>query len=230
MTASLPAVAGRFTMAGVEPLLLAFLVWVIVLVLELVDRPEGIRAPILLGVVVGLGMLCKWTLAIPLLGLVILLPNLVQTGRLRRLLRGLGLTGGIAAALFALWWLPHSQWSAFVGAAGAEASTVEELGMSPILYLPHWFLFEGLGGAALLLLPMASFGLHRGRANREAAKQTLLALGGIFIAVFVVHQVIPHKEARYLLPAALVAGVLIGSGLGAWLVRALPVRRLVFAC
>jgi len=230
VTAALPAVAGRATIVGVELLQLAALVWILEFLARLLGENPKASSAIQLGLLLGAAMLCKWTIAVPLVLPACLAAGLLLRAEARRRRFGLlVLAAGIAAALFALWLVPYADWSSFTSAAEGEASTAEELGYAPWLYLPGWALSQGLGLGLLplVLLCVATWPGRHGPLNpRETGTALAWLLASSVVSVFLIHNFIPHKEPRYVLLAMPGLGVLLGVMLhtstqarGIWLRR-----------
>jgi len=197
-TALLPGIAGRAVIVGVEPLHVGLVLWMLVALLEL--RTGGRRPALLLAGVVAAGMLTKWTFAIPVaaaVGTAMVLAVRDGNGRARRIL-GATVTGLLP---FVAWMMVAGGFDAIVGGASAEPSTTALLGVRPALYYLHWLSLRGLqiGGTILLVWALTT---ERGRDLRW--------LLWVPFGLLVVHQFIPHKEARYLVPGLGPIAVLIG--------------------
>jgi hypothetical protein len=221
ITAALPAVAGRATIVGVEPLHLALVGWSLVALLQ-VHRDPGWRPVLQLGVIVAVGLLTKWTFAIPLAAAVA-----VQAVRGVRRADGRGrrlglLTVGLllGAAPFLAWLLLVGDPAAILGASGGEATTAEMLGMPPLLYLGGWMVTDGLGLAALPVVVVAALAWRS--SPLQGGDLALLVAPGV--ALLIAHTLIPHKEVRYLLPAFAPLAVVLASGLDGAVARGRPFR------
>lgn len=207
IVASLPAIAGRVTILGIEPWHMALLGWSIVLLLRIRGANSTRGQAMLLGVTVGAGMLMKWNFIAVLMG-----PVLLETvwalrsgpsGALWR--RRLTQAGAVSTGLFLLWFLPFAQVDRISSGAGSHPTHGALLSSESLLAFPTWTI-QGLGWAGLFLLFLAVLGalLGRQQASKESARgcspSLLLVASGVGLVV--VHWLLPHKEPRYLLPAA----------------------------
>ncbi len=172
----------------------------------------GRRGCVALGLVMGAGLLTKWTFALYLLG-----PVLVSLGLAWR--RGLGpretalrltlltLTTG---ALAALWYVPYLDWPRLVAAAASNDPNypgvpfVEGYRLRLVQFLG--FHANAAGGALLALL-----GLGVGLGFIRARATSLLYLSSALFPLLL-FPVFPHQEARYLMP--LLPGVCAAAALG----------------
>lgn len=234
VTAALPAVSGRATIVGVELSHMACLAWSLELALVLLTgRPKRSHA-VLLGLIVGAGMLMKWTLAIPLSGVLLVAafslwhaPDRLDRARL------MGAAAAISTLLFLSWVFTLARFDRFAEFAGSEASTAELLGHSPWTYLPHWMVTSGMGLAAVPVVLLALAPRRwPGRVETDArpsAAWTGWMLVAAVLSVLVIHTFVPHKEIRYLLPAFVGVGVLLGAGLARSSAGPLWTRALGFA-
>lgn len=233
IAAALPGVAGRVTIAGVEPLHMALLGWALVGLLDILTRPRTSSA-IVLGCVLCAGMLAKWTFAAAVLGPVAVaawaataeLRGRTGTGQASRDVpekegagKGasrrppglLALALGTAALPFFGWLLAVGQAGVIAAGAASDPTTSALIGSDPLLYLPAWLLRDGIGLAGLPLLALGLAGSWLAR-NREAHLPAAL-LAAAVVGLLCIHMAIPHKEVRYLLPAFLPLAVLAGRGL-----------------
>jgi hypothetical protein len=208
---ALPAVAGRVTVAGVEPLQMTLLLWTLVGLLELWDWPRPSVA-IATGAVVAAGLLVKWTFAGLLAAPLVLAAAFAWRGSQRgRRLGLLALALAVGAAPFALWLSTAGEPAAIAAGAGMDATTSEVLGRSALLYLPRWAAVEGVGPWAIPLVLAGALGLALHRPAEATPGRWLLAAAAL--GALVVHVAIPHKEARYLLPGFGPLAVLLALGL-----------------
>lgn len=206
--AGLPGIAGRAAIVGVEPLHAALVLWLLVALVQL-DRREVPSSAGLLAAVVAVGMLTKWTFAIPLVAAVGVASARAWRERPSSARWMIGAT--------ALGLVPFAAWMGYVGAvdaiaggAGAEASTAALLGIHPALYYPAWLVRNGLQPGGVLLAVWAL------TTDKGWAHRWLLAVP---LAVLAVHQLIPHKELRYLVPGLAPVAVWIGVAVADQLAR-----------
>lgn len=226
--AALPAVAGRVTVVGVEILHIAALVWIFELLARLLEGPPRWRTAFGLGLLLGGGLLIKWTI-----GVALVLPAAVVLWAVFRSGNRSALTGRLAGAvmlglgLLSLWLVPLADIESFTAAATGEASTFALLGSSPNSYLLRWAFRHGLGFALLPAAGVLAVAWWRRSRDSESLESSpspapwLPALLAASVAsVFLVHWFIPHKEPRYVLLAMPGLGVLLGASL------AIPTGRL----
>jgi hypothetical protein len=221
VTASLPAVAGRVTVAGVEPLHLALVGWSLVGLLQLRRRP-GPGAAVALGAVLATGMLIKWTFvaavggAIAVAGVAALV-GARSTGanqgdsRARAPVVWLAVALGVGGAAFGAWFVLVGQPGSIAAGAAHDPTTSEFLGSSSILYLARWATVHGVGAFGAAAVALGAVGLMTGAPGGGRVDRWLLAAAAL--GLLVAHTLIPHKEARYLLPAFGPLAVLVAVGL-----------------
>ena len=96
------------------------------------------------------------------------------------------------------------------------------LSLESLLFLPGLFWEEmGLGECVLLAMALLGAWLSRGGeggAPHLGCRPTTLLLASV-LSLFAIHALVPHKEVRYLLPAAWAVSLLLGVGLEALCVR-----------
>ena len=221
IVAALPAVAGRVTLVGVEILHLAILVWIFELLSRLIVGPPRWRTSLGLGVLLGTGLLIKWTLGVALMlpGAVVLWAMFHTDGR-NALARALTLALGLGVGLLSLWLIPLADITSFTSAATGEASTSALLGSSPNFYLLRWTLSDGLGFAVVPTVGVLSVAWWKRSRTSTSQESTFTRtpwlaplLAASVASVFLVHWFIPHKEPRYVLLAMPGLGILLGAGL-----------------
>jgi 4-amino-4-deoxy-L-arabinose transferase-like glycosyltransferase len=230
----LPGVAGRFTFAGVEPLhALLLLGWV--LLLRRLRRP-GLGWALAAGLVLGAGLLAKWNFAAYALG-----PLVWTVWRASAGVRGrVGLAVGVGLACFAPWYFFAADSAALVTVAGNEASFAGEP-LRAALFYPRELL-AALGIPGLTFCGASAWVLRKHLKRRGDADDDLGLLASAVASVLLLHLVIPHKEARYLLPVlpliSLAAVLLLASdwrnrrpwdAVGRWVLPAFAVAALTYA-
>ncbi len=190
---AMPGVAGRFTVAGVEPLhAVLLLAWVLTLRRM---RAPGVGPPALAGVLLGAGLLAKWSFAAYALG-----PWLGAAFLSRRDARGLGrlVTAGlIGLATFGAWWFTAADPAAVLAGAGDEPSFPGDP-IGALLFYPR-VVVTALGAPGLGL-SVAGIVAARGLEVRADRRDGALLFAAA-AAVLLVHVAVPHKELRYVLPA-----------------------------
>ncbi len=207
----LPGVAGRFPVAGVEPLHAVLLLgWV--LVLRRLREP-GLGAVAGAGALLGAGLLAKWTFGAYALG-----PWLFEVVAARRDRRRLGRLVGaglLGAAVFSPWLLVADP-AAILAGVGDEPTLARDP-EGALLYYPR-ALAGALGVPGLAVLAGVAAGLRFGPAHgpRPARADVGLLVAAIG-SLLVVHALVPHKEARYLLPVLPLIVVLGVAPLGSLL-------------
>ena len=213
VTASLPAVAGRVTVAGVEPLHLALVGWTLVGLLELRRRP-GARVAVALGAVLAAGMLVKWTFAAAVGGGVAVAGVAALWSRRRAEATWLATALACAGAGFGAWLLLVGQPGTIAAGAVDDPTTSALLGSSSALFLARWAAVHGIGvfAAPLVVLGLIGLGLNRLPDGRCLDRWLLAAAA---MGLLAVHTAVPHKETRYLLPAFGPLAVLLAVGLAA---------------
>lgn len=213
VTASLPAVAGRVTVVGVEPLHLALTLWSLVGLLELRRRPRWQTAAAL-GLLVAAGMLIKWTFVAAAGGGVAVAGLAALTGGRRAEAGWLAAALAGAGAVFGAWLLLVAQPGSIAAGAAHDPTTSAFLGSSSLLYLARWAGEHGVGlpGAAAVLLGLAGLVRVRSPEGRRVDRWLLAASA---LGLLILHTAVPHKEARYLLPAYGPLAVLVAVGLAA---------------
>jgi hypothetical protein len=216
---ALPGVAGAATVIGVEMVQLAAMACLVLLLIELASPRATTRTAGVTGVVLGLGMLAKWTLvvylAVPVLGLLVALRP--SDGCDARPLMRLVVALGLAAALLLLWLVPYGDLGAILAGAGGEASHPSRWGAATLLYYPRELLFSSLGVVAAPVVLLSLWGFWRGRAALAATPEARTS-GALLLAVVVsgplLLTLLPHKELRYLVPIYPAVVILLGWGLG----------------
>jgi hypothetical protein len=172
----------------------------------------GRRGCVLLGVVMGAGLLTKWTFALYLLGPVLVSLGLAwrrSTGLRETALR-LGLLTVTTAALAALWYVPYLDLPRLTAAAASNDPNFpgvpfwEGYRLRLVQYL--WFHVDAAGGALLALLAL---GVALGCVRTRAPALLCLSCALFPALIFPVFQ---HQEARYLMP--LLPGVCAAAALG----------------
>ena len=165
-----------------------------------------------LGLVMGAGLLTKWTFALYLLG-----PVLISLGLAWR--RGLGpretalrltLLTVTSGALAALWYVPYLDWPRLVAAAASNDPNYPGVAF-PEGYRLRLVQFLGFhvnaaGGALLTLLAL---GVGLGCARARATTALYLSCAFFPLLLFPLFQ---HQEARYLMP--LLPGICAAAALG----------------
>jgi hypothetical protein len=214
----LPAVAGRVTILGIEPWHMALLGVSLLLLLRLRDASTGSRQAVLLGGVAGAAMLMKWTFVAGLLGPVLLEAYAAITGgpAARSWRRRLLAATAVCGALFAAWFLPLARVDRLVSGAGSAPSHGALLSTDSLLVFPIW-LRDGLSLAGCLLVGLALLGAALGRGwqapRPEHGCRPVMLLLASGLGIVLVHWLVPHKEPRYLLPAAWSLVMMLAMGL-----------------
>ena len=118
----------------------------------------------------------------------------------------------VAGLGFGAWLLLVAQPGSIAAGAADDPTTTEFLGSSSLLYLARWAAVHGIGpfGAAAVLLGL--LGLSSGGRERRLAPWLLAASA---LGLLALHTAVPHKEARYLVPAFGPLAVLAALGLAA---------------
>jgi len=230
----LPAVAGRVTILGIEPWHMALLGASLLLLVRIRDPSAGSRQAVLLGAVVGAAMLMKWTFIAGLLGPILLEAQAAITGgsKARAWRRRLLVAAAVCGGLFATWFVPLARVDRLLGGAGQHPSHGTLFSSDSLLVFPTWFR-DGLGLAGCLLVGLALLGVLLGRSWKNPGPErgwrpaTLLLASGLGI-VFI-HWLVPHKEPRYLLPAAWPLAMLLAMGLNLLWRHGRPARITVIA-
>jgi hypothetical protein len=194
----LPGIAGRITVAGVEPLHAALLIlWLLAL------RRLRTKGFLVAGLVLGAGFLAKWNFAAYALG-----PWIWEAWAARRD-RGRGsrlvLAGLIGLACFAGWWWTAADSAVVLAGAGDEPTFPGDLVGAALFYPRHLARYLGWGAAILIVGAAASH--RRGPQRPDRTDVGLLLMGSA--SVVLPHLFIPHQEARYLLPALAPLAVLL---------------------
>jgi 4-amino-4-deoxy-L-arabinose transferase-like glycosyltransferase len=189
-----PGVAGRVTQIGVEPFHMALTPWLLLLLVEAIERPWRLREALGFGTLLGLGTLAKWNF-----GAYFVAPfAIVAVGALRRR-RGapmLLLGGLVALAWFGLWAVPAMDLGAIANAVAQEAVP------SRTFYLRDLLLVSlGIGAWPLLGLRVSE--------GRRGLDRTGVLLLVTVVVVIGLHTLIPHKEGRYLLPFLPILAILL---------------------
>jgi hypothetical protein len=205
-----PGAAGTASQAGVEPLFAALLAWLPHLLARAIDGGSSRLAAAGPGLVLAVGLLSKWNFvayAVPALAVALLVAPKAQRPPL-----------AVAAMLgtipFALWLLGPADLPLLLRGAGDE----------PTFSPPH-------GREALLWLPRA-LGAHLGPWGWPAAVLAVLGVrrspfaAATLLSLLALHEALPHKDTRYLLPALPPLAILAGHGLST--LRP-PVRALLLA-
>ena len=126
---------------------------------------------------------------------------------------------GVVVLLLAVGFVPFSTGSAdFFAMARSEPTHLTIYSFEAVYSLVWWTLL-GIGPIGLLLVVLAASGGERGNLYRSAApplgtRPAVLLVASI-VTLGVVHWYIPHKEIRYLLPAAWPFCILVAIGLDA---------------
>ena len=153
--ALLPAVVGRSLLVGPDLWLMAAFGWSLYYTSSLLRSGGTRRTAVALGGVVGLGMLVKWTLLLPLVGLVgVAMATSFGSADGSRQRRQMVLAVAVAALLFLPWLLGMARLELFVDAMGSEVSDEAWLQMPPWIFLTVWTIRDGIGpfGAPLVIL------------------------------------------------------------------------------
>ena len=212
--AAMPMVMGFSRLLWLDLPLAAMTAWCVLMLL----RAEGfhsLRGSLLLGVVVGLGLLTKYSLPI-FVGppaLCFLLVALRRGGDRLRVLRNVALSVGLAAGVFALWAGFHLRWliKAFeMARPGLVILEKPEVGAPDPSRFTYYLerIPQSSLGPLLALLMAAGFAVLLVKGRRKILTITTAWFWGamLLLAPFVTWD-------RYFLPALPAAAVLIGAGL-----------------
>ena len=214
----MPAVAGRVTILGVEPWHMAMTGGMLLGLLRLRQARSSRRDVLALGGVVGAAMLMKWTFVALVIGPALLEGYAAIRGGdgTRDWRRRLAAAAAVAGGLFALWFVPFARIDRLLGGASDAPTHGALMSADSLLVFPMW-MAQGLGVAGCFLTALAVYGATRGRAWTLPAptlgcRPTYLLLASA-AGLLLVHWIVPHKEPRYLLPAAWCLAMLLALGL-----------------
>lgn len=218
---SLRGVAGRFTVLGVEPWHMALLGVAFVLFLRL-REPDATRwQALLLGGVIGAGLLLKLPFVAGLLGPLALESGCALLGGppARRWLRHLLLAGGVVVLLLAAGFLPFTTGATDFFLMARSEPTHPTIFSFDAVWSLVWWTMVGIGPIGFILFLLALWGAERGSLLKTPAPilgfRPVVLLVASIVTLGAIHWYIPHKELRYLLPAAWPFCLIMAIGLDA---------------